>query len=190
MKADMFDLMCNPPVVATYTNSFADCVQAPAEPKKKCGLAFKKKEEVPMSSLSSATVITADSIEKDQRRFIVDRLNTTLYYIKRYLKRQFGLADDVAPKTVEEMLARIAAGKYVLPEKHKDLSPYCSVSYIRWRDPSVKEDKDGYLAARKALEDEFSTAEEAARLLPIAEATKAMQDFKSWKYIPLAAPAA
>ncbi len=142
----------------------------------------KKKDANPMSSMSSATVITSDSIERDQRSFISGRLYDRLYAAKHELKRQFGLADDEAPYSVKEILERIKAGKYVLPEKWEDCSGYSLFNYIRWRDPSLKEDKDGYAEARKSLQAAYEAAEDAARLSPIPEATKAMQDFKNWKY--------
>jgi hypothetical protein len=155
------------------TPDFWGCVKQPCK---------KKKDENPMSSMSSATVITSDSIERDQRKFISSRLYDTLYARKHDLKRQFGLADDDMPTTAKEMLERVQAGKFVLPEKWNDAGAYSFFNVVRWRDPSLKEDKDGYNEARKSLLAAYESAEEAAKLLPIADATKAMQDFKNWKY--------
>ena len=166
------------------SDSFADCPKvASVPPTVECGWGSKKKDKNPMSSLSSATVITtSDTIERDQRRFLERRLSVLFYEHKAALKRQFGLADDAAPEKLIDILARIKDGKYVLPEKYADAYSYNLMSYIRWRDPSLKEDKEGYDAAKKVLQADYDTAEEAAKLLPITDATKAMQDFKNWKY--------
>lgn len=162
--------------------SFADCDQAPAMP---CPInlrCVKKKDENPMSSLSSATIVTSDSIEAKQRKFITSRLYEIKHDLKRGLARQFGIADDDTPNTAKEFIDRIKSGKYILPENMEDNCSYSAVSYIKWRDPALKADKDGYAAAKKQLDDAYATSEEMAMLLPIADAAKALQDFKSWKY--------
>lgn len=172
------DLRVYSEVMTGRSDCFADCPPCTASSKPWPG---NKKEEIPMSSLSSATVITADSIEKDQRRYIVNRIYGIADDLRNALKKQFGLKDDDAPETMTEFAARIAAGKYVIPEKYADASAYSVMSYIRWRDPSAKEDKAGYAAAKPLLADARQAAEDAAALLPIADATKAMNDFAAWK---------
>ena len=138
-----------------------------------------KKEENPMASYASAQII-ADTTEKDQRAYLTDRLYSIESNHKDALRKQFGLIDDEAPRTAAEFVKRIADGKYTIDKEKMDKDSFDPARYIRWRDPSVVEDKPGYEAAKLKLADAYRTAKDAAILSPIADAKAAMDTFKAW----------
>lgn len=182
MTQDMLDMMIYP----TVKCSLADCQQATAEPCKPKRIWDKacnenKKEEIPMSAYSSATVITADSIEAQQRKTLKSALYDAFRAKVFDAKKKFGLVDDDAPETIKDFFARVAAGKYVIKEKYEEMSAYNFISYVQWRDPSVKEDKDGYKAARADLDKEHSALELRIAILPIADALTAVETYRDGK---------
>lgn len=139
----------------------------------------KKKEEVPMSSYASAT-IHQESPEIAQREYVRDRLRTIKYSKRDALTKQFGLVDDEAPKTAAEFAKRIADGKYTIDKEKMDKVTYDPSRYIRWRDPSVVEDKAGFTAADSQLTAAYTKAKDAAVLSPIADAKAALDAFEAW----------
>jgi len=163
--------------MAAEANSLADCKPAPVAESK---LPWKnKKDENPMNSYSSATVVTADSIEKDQRRALSRAAYEAFRAKVTAAKKQFGMIGEDAPETMSEFIKRIQDGMFVLPEKYADtyISPY----NIQWRDPSVKEDKDGYKAARKELQDAYDKLELRLAIIPVADALKEIEDYRDAK---------
>lgn len=158
--------------------SLADC-EAPA-PKIKIGFGSKiKKDENPMNTYSSATVVTADSIEKDQRRALTSALYSAFRDKVGAAKKQFGLTGDDAPQTMTEMVQRIQDGKFVIPEQYKD---HCaSTSFIEWRDPAIKQDKDGYKAARKELDTAYQALELKLAIIPVADGLAAVEAYRDAK---------
>lgn len=156
-----------------HKNSLAVCDNAPAKAAWPCK---KKKEETSMSySGASATIVTSDSVERDQRRHLRAKAAAGFYDKKYAAKKQFGLVGDDTPETMGEMIARIQAGKFVLAEKNKD--KYATTGYIEWRDPSVKEDKDGYKAARADLAKAFEKLDTRLAILPLADALTELEAY-------------
>lgn len=149
------------------------------EPKRGWGCKPIKKEENPMASYASAQII-ADTTEKDQRGYVADRLRTIRYEKSAALEKQFGLIDEEAPKTPAAFVQRIADGMYTIDKERMDKQTYRPMDYIRWRDPSVVEDKEGYKAAIEKMEVAYRTAKDAAVLSPIADAKTAMDTFAAW----------
>lgn len=130
-----------------------------------------------MSSYSTATVITADSIEQNQRRTLRNFAYEAYEARKTAARKQFGMMDDEAPQTMEELLARITAGKYVLPEKYKDSSAYSALSYIKWRDPAIVEDKAGYKAAKADLNAAYEKIQLRLAILPLQDALAEVETY-------------
>lgn len=163
-----------------YECSLADCTQAPAKACKAWPCtASKKKDESPMNSYASATVIAQDTTERDQRHFLTGALYDAYTTAKTALKRKFGLIDDVEPLTVADVVKRIQDGLFVIPEKYKDTKTCGNIAYLRWRDPKVVEDKDGFEAAKLPLKKAYNDAERAIRILAPADGLKALQDFEA-----------
>lgn len=174
-------------MIANHTHSFAPCQEAPVSATK---LPWKKKidkqeKEQDMSSYASVTNIAADTTEKDQRRYLEKRLYDISYEIKTGLKKQFGLIDDAAPLTAEDFIARIKDGKYTVDAedlKRETWSATSAAGYIRWRDPSVVEDKDGYKAAKAAMEAEVTKVTDIIKIKTPADGLAALQAFEGWTY--------
>lgn len=192
IKDDMMDMLTNPPVYNTgHIHSYgldaqanackpcslASCTKA-AAPVDAC-LPWKKKDVNPMSSYSTATVVTADSVELTQRRTLRDFAYEAFEAKKTAAKKQFGLVGDDAPETMKEALDRILAGKYVLTEKNADRSIYSFMSYIAWRDPSVKEDKDGYKAAKADLQAAYEKLALRLNILPLQDALAEVEAYSA-----------
>lgn len=177
-------------MIAEHTHSFAPCQEAPKTVSPKLDRFKKmidnqKKEQDMSNSYASVTAINADTTEKDQRRYLERRLWDVMYTIKTGLKKQFGLTDDEAPTTAEDFIARIKDGKYTVDAeklKKETLGTYDLIRYIRWRDPSTVEDKDGYAAARDALDAEVTRVTDIIKIKTPAEGLDALQAFEGWTY--------
>ena len=156
----------------------ADCNEAPAKamPCKK-----NKKEEIPMSAYSSATVITADSIEAKQRKTLASALYDAFRDKVNAAKKQFGLLSDQAPETIKEMIQRIKDGKFSIKADQDDAYAGAFWYAISWKDPSVTVDKDGYKAARAQLEKDYKALELRIAVLPIADALTAVETYRDGK---------
>lgn len=163
--------------------SFADCKPCAAPCKaKKPWPENNKKEEIPMSSTAYASLaVNAETIEGGQRKYLNSRLYDIYETLKTKLKKQFGLQDDDQPATIKEALKRIQDGKFIVPEKYEDGSA-CDMGYrLRWRDPAIKEDKDGFKAAKAELVTAYTKALDAAALRDISEAEKIIADFEAFE---------
>ena len=171
MREDIFHMLANPPI------SFVDCPKVASAPTTKGW--GNKKDTSPMNSYASATVISTESSDRDQRHYLIDRMYTIYYTAKTALQRKFGLMDDEAPVTLADTVKRIQDGQFVIPEKYGDKNTYGSLSYIRWRDPKAVEDKAGYEAAKADLKKAFTKVEDTIRILPPADGLKALQDFEA-----------
>ena len=151
----------------------APCTAAPAK------AVTKKKEEIPMASISSATaILSSETIEKDQRRSLKDALYTAFRSKVDAAKKQFGIVGDDRPATPAELVARIQAGKFVLNDQYKDYNAYNVTEYIEWRDPSVKKDEDAYKAARKALDTAHDALKLKVAIIPVADALAAVEAYR------------
>lgn len=76
------------------------------------------------------------------------RLYDVAYTKKNDLKKTFGLVDDKAPKSLKDLRARLDKGLYTFRDiVNEDSCGYHWTDLIRWRDPSVEEDQEGYDAA-------------------------------------------
>lgn len=180
LKDDMLNMLINTPVCvkcpAPVSLSTLECS---APEKVWGGPKANKKEEVPMASYASAQII-ADTTERDQREFARDRIRSIRSEKLLDLQKQFGLLDDDAPETAAEFVARIAAGKYTIDKEKMDRKDYSPSRYIRWRDPSVIEDKAGYAAAEKKLDEAYAEAKDTVVLSEISALKDAIDKFKAW----------
>lgn len=130
-----------------------------------------------MSAYSSATIVTEGSIEKDQRRALASALYDAFRVKVAAAKKQFGITGDAYPETMTDFIARIKAGTFVVAEKYTDAFP--SASYFTWKDPSVVVDKDGYKAARAALETAYKDLELKVAIIAVTDALTAVEAYKA-----------
>jgi hypothetical protein len=143
-------------------------------PPKAC--AYKKKEDTMYVEHTKTDFGT-------QRSYAATRLGDLYSKLNSGLIKQFGLVNDEPPRSFEDLLARIQAGKYVFPEdkKTKSIGVYGVMDYIQWRDPAVKEDQAGYDAAIEKLSAAYNDAQDNMALASDAAGVKAAVDaFKAW----------
>jgi len=110
---------------------------------------------IPCKPQKKETTMYVDNdkhIESSKINYLSQRVSGIWYIKHAELMRQFGLVDDEAPSSAQEIVDRITSGKYVLKADTKDKKNYDPIRYIRWRDPAVKEDQDGLDAAMKLLD--------------------------------------
>jgi len=126
--------------------------------------------------------------ESAKTNYLLSRYEDTKYKIRADLRKQFGLDNDDRPATAKELTDRILSGKYVLPtEKEEELMRqqyYCGWSImdaIKWRDPAIKEDKDGFKLAETELDSESLKVHDAVMIKDHDTALAAIQAFKDWK---------
>lgn len=128
---------------------------------------IQKKKEEPMINM-----------ENDQRNYIERRIYDVMEEKEISMSRHFKLLDDESPKTAEETIQRIKDGNFVLREKNS----FWGNSFndrVQWRNPAAVKDQDGFDAAEKRMFEAKKTLMDKARLYPIAEATKAFEEFKT-----------
>lgn len=128
--------------------------------------------------------IQTSSPEQDARAHLRDRLRTVKYETQAKLRKDFGLDDDEAPRTPKELAERLASGKFIVKHANDEKQPslYSVSSYIRWRDPAVKEDQAGYDKAKEKLSKAYTEAKDVIIVKSPEEGLKALQGFEKAKF--------
>ncbi len=126
--------------------------------------------------------------ESAKVNYLLQRAQNVQYKQRIALYKQFGLEDDDTPKDAKETVDRIIAGKYTLPTdreleliKERQFFSWSPLIGIRWRDPAVKEDRDGFKAAEKELDATFDTVHDAVMVKSNDDALAAIKTFETWK---------
>lgn len=126
--------------------------------------------------------------ESAKTNYLLSRFQDTKGKVNYELRKQFGLENDERPQSAKEFADRILSGKYILPtETEETLSRaqyYCGWSVtdsIKWRDPEIKEDRAGYEAAKKQLDDAATDVHDCIMLKSNDEALKEIKALESWK---------
>lgn len=118
--------------------------------------------------------------EEKKTAYLLDRLESISYSKRQSLKKQFGLCDDNVPTTFTELLARIQAGKFTIKDEDKDKAAYYyGMGYIRWRDPAVKEDHEGFKKAVDAMNAAYNIASDDIRIQTPEEGLKTLRAFEA-----------
>lgn len=110
----------------------------------------KKKEENPMNYASAGVAVSVDNPEKDQRRYMVRRIEDIYYEKKDALRSQFNI-DATLPQSPQELADMIKNGEFTI----KGLGEEKKGRYFYWTDAiefrKAPADKDGFDAAKAAL---------------------------------------
>lgn len=159
----------------------------PAPPMPVCKAMAKKptkEKEQAMNTNIEMNLSTGADIEKGQRQFMLGRLADATFSRDIEALRTFGFAEDEAPQTPQEFVKRIQNGKFVIKAPDARDGSYFErpTRYIIWKDPSVKEDKEGLEKAREALSAARSSAELSIQVDSIPEAKKALLEFENQKF--------
>jgi len=164
--------MHNLAVNAMHNHSLSCCENAQPQANTACVPKPRKKEmymEVNTDGRSDLAVT---------RSFLRSRLDDAKEAKREPTKRAFGMADDEAPRTANELIERIKAGKYTIDEDRGDSKCYGATHYLNWRDPSVKKDEKGYSEAWQKVRDAKDAAEVIIMTGDALEGRKALTDFQ------------
>jgi len=84
------------------------------------------------------------------------------------LQKKFGLIGDNSPASAQELVDRIASGKFVLDPEKKDKKTWTGdlLSRFSWRDPAIIKDEVAYETAKKKLWDAFTLTRDAIMSAP------------------------
>jgi hypothetical protein len=120
---------------------------------------------------------------ESQRNYLKNRLYTVFEEKDRELGRKYGVEDDVYPQTWGELIDRIAKGRYVLPQENKDDSyehhSLLDINYmIRWRDPDLKADKEGYKIVKNKMREAKQAALDKISILDPKEGLNVLNEFE------------
>lgn len=127
--------------------------------------------------------------ESAKTNYLLSRMSDVKSKKREVLYKQFGLGVDDTPASAQELIDRITAGKFVLPtEKEEELyrtaygyySPSAVLNVIKWRDPSVKEDKVGYKDATDQLEVAAQAVQDLIMIDTNANALEAIKSLENW----------
>lgn len=96
------------------------------------------------------------TLEAAQKDYFFKRLDTLYLDKNEALQIKYGLTDDEPPRSLQELMDRLNSGRYsfLRPSLDKDssLGVYSLIDEIRWRDPNLKEDRNGFDKALDSLE--------------------------------------
>lgn len=121
-----------------------------------------KKEEETMSELFY------------ERDYLRGRLAKIITNLRKKAEHLCGVRDDEFPENVVEMSKRLENKQYVIASEHSDgLCPY-----IRWKDPSVKEDWERLDILTNKYRKEAQKVEDSINILSPAEALAQVQKFE------------
>jgi len=136
----------------------------------------KKEEEKKMAYSNQFDVAGA------RHRYFTDRLESIWMNLTNKAEKHYGLRDDNPPESFNELMDRLNSGKYVIPEDKKDKKTgFNSVYYIRWRDPAVKEDRDGFNAESEKIRAALNKAQDVIFAATSPESMlKAVEDFENY----------
>lgn len=107
-----------------------------------CVRPVKKPKECAMKQQANIAIQTSFGGE-DQKRYLKERVFSISADKRGAAKQKFGLADDDAPCSFKELLARIQAGLYLVDEK-RDNQKYGMLHAVTWRDPAKARDYEGF----------------------------------------------
>ena len=136
-----------------------------------------------MNNYASATVTAAPSDESKQRSYLEQRLYDVYCTKRDPLQATFGLQDDAAPATPEELNQRIKDGKFIIRglDGKKDMRFYYWTDMFQWRDPSRKADVEGYEAAKADLKSKRQDALDTIKIDTPAAGLAALKALEAWE---------
>jgi hypothetical protein len=119
-------------------------------------------------------------IESSKINYLNDRRENLFYSKRADLQKQFGLVDDEAPITANDLVKRIQDGKFVIPTDKGDAQNYEATRFIKWRDPAAKKDQAGYDAAIKQYAVANQDTKDVIAIGTPAEGLAAVKALDAW----------
>lgn len=123
-----------------------------------------------------------DRADAAKREYLSYRLNSVSDSLQRKARVHFGMADEDAPETWEQFIARIQSGKFLIKESYKDKCWAYDSYGIRWRDPAKVADNAGYQATYAKIMADMRDVEDVIAILEPADALKAVKEFEAKTY--------
>lgn len=146
------------------------CEGTETSQKKGCPKTTEREKEETMITLGNT------ALDVNQVSYFTERLRQIRQEKRDEAQVKFGLTSQY-PKTMTEAFQRIAEGKVKIRDDCEDYG--VSMSYVDWKDPSVKKDRAGFNAWEKGMAAAYYTAKDAIVATP-AEGPKQIASFQSW----------
>lgn len=144
-----------------------------------------KKENTTMYYDDDCECGTPTLPEIRKSNYLKMRLDSVAYDKSHEFNTIFFIDNDDAPVGPDEMLARIAAGKFVIPrDEDADGKPINKFKRyhereILWRDPAKPADKNGRDAAQEKLDAAKAKTADSIMILPPEQGLAALQAFEA-----------
>lgn len=113
------------------------------------------------------------------KNHLIGRLDSVSSEKTDGLSKAYGLRDDERPKTPREFLDRITNGKFVVAEDNMNKKIYYFEDAVRWRDPAIKRDEEGFALASKKLEDARTDATDEIMVKTPEQGLDVLKAFKA-----------
>lgn len=113
------------------------------------------------------------------KNHLINRLENVAGERSVELHKAYGLKDDDRPKTPREFLDRITGGKFVISEENMNKKIYYFEDAVRWRDPAVKRDEEGFELASKKLRDAQTDATDEIMVKTPEQGLEILKTFKT-----------
>lgn len=152
---------------------------------------------------SASAAVSAMTDTQQQREYLMERLEkTTAYYgnklesVKKAARELFNIDIDNTPKSLDELMTRLAAKDFTIDETKAALQKKYDGGYtedddmyipstrdyfyaLTWNGP--KEDRIGYEAAMDAFKAEITKAKDAIMIQDPATGLTALQTLEAWQ---------
>jgi hypothetical protein len=171
-------------------NFFGNCEASTSAPTPPCCGPSQMKEDTMYANANYATAAIVNTTSDTERkiRYFTDRLYELRSEKSDDLREQFGIQDAKPPKTPLELIQRIKDGQFVIRKSDRERDEFDggdvwygdAWSSIRFRDPAVKRDEEGYDRGYEALDKAYSAAKD--QLYAGTDPVKVLADFQAWKY--------
>lgn len=155
---------------------------APTSAAKKCS----KKKETKMRYYDEYNDEYVDSLpsqsdESQKRAYLEIRVRDIEDTLLHDARKTYGLVDDGSPTTPTELVKRIQDGKFVIPKEYADKPLYDPARYIKWRDPDLKEDMEGFQGFQDRLHKEVTKTRDVVKIADPADGLKAIQSLEQFQ---------
>lgn len=122
------------------------------------------------------------TIEEKRLSYLGERLHSVTHDKRRELRIQFGLDSEETPRTPEEAVERIKAGRFTLKDKDQRHRYDNWFANLIWRDPKIESDQEGFDKAEKVLEKAHQDTYDTIMIHPADAGLEALKTFESQKF--------
>jgi len=171
----------------TEVHPLANLQYLPRDCMKNSALACQQEKENTMQTLNIvAHAAQSEQYPTDQRQrdHLISRLHSIKNDKAQELRNTFGIGEMPAPRTPSEMVERIKEGKFKVEHTDELNDSYNEFYYspwhfIKWIDPSVKEDRPAYDAAEKKLDKLYDDTRDEIIVADVEKGLAALRQFES-----------